>query len=302
MTIFRARPRAFAWIAGPLLLLAGCVSAPLSSPSATERPARAGRRGVGAGARRAQAVDEAAAQSVAVAASAPEAAGRRAGAGRSAAPRSAPRSRRARRARRPVGTGPPRLRDARPRQRPGARPRALVRDPARLRGAHDRARRPLPVPHRRGARQARHADRAGAAALHRERLQPAGDVGGAGLGHVAVHPVDRARLRAQAERLPRRPARRPRLHPGGARLPAEALRDVRRLAAGAGRLQLGRRQRAAGDREEPARRPADRLREPAHAGRDAALRAEAAGGEEHRRPPRRLQPAPARAARTIPTS
>ena len=42
--------------------------------------------------------------------------------------------------------------------------------------AHDRARRPLPVPHRRGAREARHADRAGAAAVHRERLQPAGDV------------------------------------------------------------------------------------------------------------------------------
>ena len=43
-----------------------------------------------------------------------------------------------------------------------------------------------------------------------------------GLGHVAVHPVDRPRLRAQAEHLPRRPPRRARLHPRGARLPAEA--------------------------------------------------------------------------------
>ncbi len=41
---------------------------------------------------------------------------------------------------------------------------------------------------------------------------------------------------------------------------------------------------------QPARRPADRLLEPAHAGRDAALRAQAAGGEEHRRPPASLRP------------
>ena len=39
--------------------------------------------------------------------------------------------------------------------------------------------------------------------------------------------------------------------------------------------------------QEPARRPADRLREPAHAGRDARLRAQAAGGEEHRAAARR---------------
>ncbi len=42
--------------------------------------------------------------------------------------------------------------------------------------------------------------------------------------------------------------------------------------------------------QQPARRLADQLREPAHAGRDAALPAQAAGGEEHRRPARRLQP------------
>ena len=64
------------------------------------------------------------------------------------------------------------------------------------------------------------------------------------------------RLRAEAERLPRRSPRRPRLDSRRARLPAEALRHVRRLAPGAGGLQLGRRQRAAGHREEPARRPA----------------------------------------------
>ena len=57
---------------------------------------------------------------------------------------------------------------------------------------------------------------------------------------------------------------------------------VRRLAAGARRLQLGRGQRRAGDREEPEGGPADRLRESRDAGRDAQLPAQAAGGEEHR--------------------
>ena len=41
---------------------------------------------------------------------------------------------------------------------------------------------------------------------------------------------------------------------------------------------------------QPARRPADRLREPAHADRDAPLRAQAAGGEEHRRAARSASP------------
>ena len=73
MTIFRARPRAFAWIAGPLLLLAGCVSAPLSSPSSDVVAAPAAAASAPALAA-SSAMDEAAAQSVAVAASAPEAA------------------------------------------------------------------------------------------------------------------------------------------------------------------------------------------------------------------------------------
>jgi membrane-bound lytic murein transglycosylase D len=52
-------------------------------------------------------------------------------------------------------------------------------------------------------------------------------------------------FRAAAERVPRRPARRAGVHPRGARLPADAARHVRRLAPGAGRLQLGPGQRAA---------------------------------------------------------
>ena len=71
MTISRARPSAFAWIAGPLLLLAGCVSAPLSSPSSSEvaaAPAAASAPALAAP----NAMDEAAAQSVAVAASTPD--------------------------------------------------------------------------------------------------------------------------------------------------------------------------------------------------------------------------------------
>ncbi len=77
MTILRARPPAFAWIAGPLLLLAGCVSAPLSppsppvaaAPSAAAAAAAASAPELGTP----RAMDEAAAQSVAAAASIPEA-------------------------------------------------------------------------------------------------------------------------------------------------------------------------------------------------------------------------------------
>jgi len=71
MTISRARPSAFAWIVGPLLLLAGCVSAPLSSPSSSEvaaAPAAASAPALAGP----NAMDEAAAQSVAVAASTPD--------------------------------------------------------------------------------------------------------------------------------------------------------------------------------------------------------------------------------------
>ena len=58
-------------------------------------------------------------------------------------------------------------------------------------------------------------------------------------------------LRTQAERLSRRPARRAGLHPRGPGLPAKAARHVRRLAPGAGGLQLGRRQRRPRHRAQP---------------------------------------------------
>ncbi|EWS52506.1 hypothetical protein X551_04707 [Methylibium sp. T29] len=182
-----------------------------------------------------------------------------------------------------------RLCDARPRHAAGPRPRAVVRHAARLRAAHDRAVESLPVPCGRGDRTARHAHRTGPAAVHRECLQPAGHVDRQGLGHVAVHPVDRQALRSGAERLPRRPARRAGLHARRARLPAEAARHVRRLASRAGRLQLGRRQRGPRDRPQPETRPADRLPQPEDAGRDALLRAQAAGREEPHRAARGLR-------------
>ena len=180
------------------------------------------------------------------------------------------RRRHARAAGRHVGPHPPRLQDARPRQRAGARPRAVVCEPARLHPAHDRAleqyifhiveeleRRNMPtelalLPYIESAFN----PQAVSSATRRR--------------HVAVHARHRHRLRPQAEHVPRRPARRAGLHPRRARLPAEALRHVRRLAPRAGRLQLGRRQRGPRHRQEPARRPAHRLHRPQHAGRDAA--------------------------------
>jgi len=72
MTISRARPSAFAWIAGPLLLLAGCVSAPLSSPSSSEVAAAPAAAASAPALAAPNAMDEAAAQSVAVAASTPD--------------------------------------------------------------------------------------------------------------------------------------------------------------------------------------------------------------------------------------
>ncbi len=113
-------------------------------------------------------------------------------------------------------------------------------------------------------------------------FNPAGHVGGTRLGHVAVHARHRQGLRPEAEPVPRRPARRARVHARGTRLPADAAAPVRRLAARAGCLQLGAGQRAAGRGPQPQGRAAAELRKPAHARRDAQLRAQAAGGEEHR--------------------
>ena len=167
-------------------------------------------------------------------------------------------------------------------RRPGAEVGAVVRQSSRLRAAHDRARQPLPLLHRRRGRTARHARRAGLAALHRERLQPAGRLERTGVRHVAVHARHRQGLRSAPEPVPRRPARRAGLDTRRARLSAAPARPVRRLAPCAGGLQLGPGQRAAGHRSQPPRRPGGRLRQPAHARRDAQLRAQAAGGDEHR--------------------
>ncbi len=74
----------------------------------------------------------------------------------------------------------------------------------------------------------------------------------------------------------------------GARLPDAPARHVRRLASCAGGLQLGRRQCAARDPRQSQGRPADRLRQPEDALRDARLCAQAAGCEEHRAASARL--------------
>ena len=91
-------------------------------------------------------------------------------------------------------------------------------------------------------------------------------------------------VRPQADVVVRFAARRRRRNERRARLPAEAERRVQRLAAVARRVQLGRRQRAARDRAQPCKGSAGGLRQPDQDGRrDAQLRAEAAGGQEHHR-------------------
>ena len=62
---------------------------------------------------------------------------------------------------------------------------------------------------------------------------------------------------------------------------AEALRHVRRLAARARLVQLGRRRGGRAMERNRAQGPADRLRKPDRAARDARLHAEADRGEEH---------------------
>jgi membrane-bound lytic murein transglycosylase D len=87
----------------------------------------------------------------------------------------------------------------------------------------------------------------------RERVQPCRSVDGARRGHLAIHSLDRQALRARAELLVRLASRRARRDRQGARVPEQAARRLRRLAAGARRLQLGRGQRRARDREEQAK-------------------------------------------------
>jgi hydroxyacylglutathione hydrolase len=146
-------------------------------------------------------------------------------------------------ARRPVGTHPPRLRHARPGQRPGARPRAVVRQPARLHPAHDRAlskylfhiveeleRRNMPT-------------ELALLPFIESAFNPQAVSSAKAAGMWQFMPATGQHFRAQAERVPRRPARRAGLDPRRTGLPAKAARHVWRLAPGAGRLQLGRRQR-----------------------------------------------------------
>ena len=106
-------------------------------------------------------------------------------------------------AERPVGTHPARLCHAESGHRTGSRPRTVVRHPARLHAAHDRALPQIPVLHRGGVGAAQHAHRDRAAALHRERLQSPGHIQRQGGRHVAVHARHRKILRTQAERVPR---------------------------------------------------------------------------------------------------
>ena len=132
--------------------------------------------------------------------------------------------------------------------------------PPRLRRAHRRAQPALPVSHRQRGRGARHAARDRAAADRRKRFQSERDVDEPRVGHLAVHAVDGHDVRAEADVVVRFAPRRRRGDRLGARLPAEAERRVRRLAAVARRVQLGRGQRPARDRAQPRERPADGLR------------------------------------------
>ena len=175
-----------------------------------------------------------------------------------------------------------------PRQGRWCARRRLVRGAPGVPAAHLRPQPPLPLPHRRRDREARHADRARAAADGGERVQPDGVLARARLRPVAVHSRHRQALRAGAELLVRRAARHRRLDQRRARLPDQALRDARRLAPRARLLQLGRERGGARHRQEPGGRQADRLRQPAMPRGDAALHPEAAGAEEHHRQPGRF--------------
>ena len=131
--------------------------------------------------------------------------------------------------------------------------RAVVREPARLRAAHDRARRPLPVPHRRGSRAARACPpswrccpSSKAPSIRRPCRRPRASgmwqfMPATGKDFDLKQNVFRDDRRDVLASTQRR-----------ARLPAAAARHVRRLASGAGRLQLGRRQCAARHRAQPA--------------------------------------------------
>ena len=136
------------------------------------------------------------------------------------------------RADQPVAAHTHRLRPARHDEPARHRAGRMVFQAPRLHRAHRPAQQPLPLLHRRTDRKTRHAERNRAAAHHRKRLQPRRLLPRARVGHLAVHTVDRQALRAAAEFLVRRPARRHGGHQRGARLPRKALRNVRQLGSG----------------------------------------------------------------------
>jgi membrane-bound lytic murein transglycosylase D len=112
---------------------------------------------------------------------------------------------------------------------------------------------PLPVPHRRGGRARGMPSELALLPFIESAFNPQA-MSPPGLRHVAVHARHRAdfELRRTCSATTGATCWPP---PGGAGLPAAAAHDVRRLAPGAGRLQLGPGQRAA-RHQATARRPA----------------------------------------------
>ncbi len=127
---------------------------------------------------------------------------------------------------RPVGAHAAQLCHARSRHRSGAPARAMARQPAAKPRTHGAAQQQIPISHRRRSRAPRPAHGSRAGAVYRERLQPAGGLAGEGGWPVAVHACHRALIRPDAKRLPRRPARRARLHQRRAGLSAASAPHV----------------------------------------------------------------------------
>ena len=90
-----------------------------------------------------------------------------------------------------LGPHPQGFCDSRPDQSAGRNPDRLVRSPRRLHTTHHHARFALPVSCGRRAGKAQHADRTGAAAVHRIGLQSTSLFKCQGGWHVAVHSFDR---------------------------------------------------------------------------------------------------------------
>ena len=106
---------------------------------------------------------------------------------------------------------------------------------------------------------------------------------------MAIHAGHRQIFRPETKPLQGRAPRCAGVHPCGTRLPAKTLHPIWRLAPGPGRLQLGRRQRGPGAGSQQGARLAPDLQRPAHARRNALLRAQTASGQKHRGPARSLQ-------------